>query len=200
MTKIMYRSALTGDLFTVEEKDGKLSISNKEICRAVENPRFRLVFQPVCDTAHTAVACTITDTVTGMTITRIGEVADNQPYPVTRAYQLAQYNAAQKILALRKEEETAAQEAYSSASEVPEHPQNRTETPARQNTGSQLIPDDEVLLFGSLHGYAYGKVKDSHQFLHFLGQIQENPQLTFQDKERNDQLKKLQQLAAEANL
>lgn len=171
----MVRSTLTGELFEAVVKDGKQIVAPEELQRAVETPRFVIQYTPVCtDIGHAAAECRITDSITGCSVTRVGEVTDDKcPLPVTKAYKNALYLAARDILMLEATDDTADDEQ------------------------EEQMDDDELILIGNHRGAKFGDVKEDPQFVHFLGQLLQTRDLRFPDENRQKQLAKLLRYAEE---
>lgn len=119
-----------------------------------------------------AVSCTMSDILTGRSITRVAECVNGQSenLSVESVYQKAFLKSASAFLGLeiRKIEDK-----------------------------EPLIQDEEVILFGNLKGRSFGEAKDTPQFMHFLEQLSGAGGIHFPDKEREEQMKKFLKLAEE---
>ena len=131
------------------------------------------------------VFCTVTDTLTGEQITRLGESGLTEEYSINSAYEKAFVSAVEnfldiKIVKCNDEDEQKVQcEQISDGFGAP----------------VVTVPDKTVLLFGNLKGKTYGEVKDTPQFMHFLEQLQNTPDLHFaNDEAKQTQLEALRKL------
>ena len=128
--------------------------------------------------------CTVEDTLTGEKLTRLGESALEEEFPIKSAYEKAFVSAIEDFLDIK----------------ISKPKENEQEVQEEQNAEELVaitlsMPDETVLLFGNLKGKTYGEVKDTPQFMHFLEQLQNTPNLHFaNDSAKQTQLEALLKL------
>ena len=161
--------------------------SKTELCHTLAEKVFQdrllITFQITNTTNTVGVFCTVSDTLTGEQLTRLGEVPADTESPIKGAYEKAFVSAVESFLDIRivKVNEKDAQEAQ----DVQE-----------ENTAPQsVLPDTAVILFGNLKGKTFGDVKETPQFIHFLEQLQNTPSLRFDnDAAKQEQLEALRKI------
>lgn len=68
-------------------------------------------------------------------------------------------------------------------------------SPSKEETTEEVIPDDEILLFGNCLGMTYGEAKVTSKFVNFLKWVNKNPDKKYDREEQNVQFEKLKEIA-----